>query len=139
MATPVVSIYEGLFLISSTAANDMNAAIDHVKQILLRGEAEIIVLTRWDERKLAYPIKGQRRGTYIIAFFKCDRSKLAHIERDSNLSEQILRSLVTRADHLGETELDMINKGTFDFAPKKPEPPKDDLGIVVPELEEAAG
>lgn len=135
MAAPVVSLYEGLFLVSQNAATDLNAAIEHVKQILTRAEAEIVGIARFDERKLAFPVKGQRRGTYIISLFKCNRANLAHIERDSNLSEQILRSLVTRADHVGEVELEMFKKGQFDWAPKKPEPAKDELVIPgVPEL-----
>ena len=132
---PVVSLYEGLFLVSQNAATDLNAAIEHVKQILTRAEAEIVGVARFDERKLAFPVKGQRRGTYIISLFRCNRANLAHIERDSNLSEQILRSLVTRADHVGDVELEMFKNGVFDWAPKKPEPADDKLVIPgVPEL-----
>ncbi len=132
---PVVSLYEGLFLVSQNAATDLNAAIEHVKQILTRSEAEIVGIARFDERKLAFPVKGQRRGTYIISLFRCNRANLAHIERDSNLSEQILRSLVTRADHVGPEELEKFKNGIFDWAPKKPEPADDKLVIPgVPEL-----
>ena len=30
---------------------------------------KILVIKKWDERKLAYEINGQKRGTYIIAYF----------------------------------------------------------------------
>jgi small subunit ribosomal protein S6 len=63
------------------------------------------VLKKWDERKLAYEINKQKRGTYVIAFFKAPGSAVAALERDVNLSEQVLRVLVTRADHLNQEEM----------------------------------
>jgi ribosomal protein S6 len=37
---------------------------------------------------------------YFLTYFKCDAQKLASIERDARLSEKLLRSMITRADHL---------------------------------------
>jgi small subunit ribosomal protein S6 len=141
MANPAAkSLYEGLFLISQAAAADMNAAIEQVRQILTRSDAEIIILQKWEERRLAYPIKGQRRGTYIIAYFNAPHSKLDHLDRDCKLSELILRSLILRADHIGDIELEMLKKGTLTFVEKKPEPEaparKGSPSIDVPDLEE---
>ena len=56
---------------------------------------QIIVIKKWDKRKLAYEIKGQKRGLYIIAYFTAPGAAVAAIERDVNLSEQVLRVLVT--------------------------------------------
>jgi small subunit ribosomal protein S6 len=30
---------------------------------------KILSSRRWDERRLAYPIKGQNRGTYLLVYF----------------------------------------------------------------------
>lgn len=105
-----VHLYEGLFLINQSNTPDLAAALDHVRDILTRAEAEILVLAKWDERKLAYPIKGQKRGLYLISYFNARGSQVANIDRDCNLSEQILRALVLRADHVGEIELDQARK-----------------------------
>ena len=93
-------IYEGLFLFPQSAVGDMQGAVDHVNSILNRAEAEVLALSKWDERRLAYDIKGNKRGVYFLAYFKAGHDKLAGIERDCNLSEQLLRALVTRADHI---------------------------------------
>lgn len=92
--------YEGLFLFPQSAVGDMQAAIDHVNSILERADAEVLALSKWDERRLAYDIKGNKRGVYFLTYFKVENDKLAGIERDCNLSEQLLRALVTRADHI---------------------------------------
>lgn len=95
-----VQTYEGMFLFPQGAAGNLQAAVDHVMDILNKIEAEIITFSKWDERRLAYEIKGNKRGVYFLAFFKANPSRINEIERQCNLSEQILRSLVTRADYI---------------------------------------
>ena len=111
MAEGQTRLYEGLFLLEQqAAASDFAGCIDHVRQVLDRAETEVIVLRRWDERKLAYEIKGQKRGTYLLTYFNARGSQIANIERDCNLSEQILRVLIIRGDHIGDSELDLARK-----------------------------
>jgi len=102
-----LNTYEGLFLFNLQEINgDLNTAVQHLKEILDRAEAEVIAITRWDERKLAYPIKGQKRGLFLLAVFRARPSQIANIDRDVNLSELLLRAMITKGDHLGEVELD---------------------------------
>lgn len=100
-----INQYEGMFLLSQAATADMAAAIDHLRAILTKVGAELIAMSRWDERRLAYEIKKQKRGLYILTYFSCDSRKLGALERECNLSETILRTMVTRADHLTEEEM----------------------------------
>ena len=65
-------------------------------------------IKKWDERKLAYEIKGKKRGMYIIAYFTAPGDGGRRIERDVNLSEDVLRVLVTKADHLNEKEMEAV-------------------------------
>ena len=103
--------YEGLFLLNQQhAAADFPATVEFLKDVFRRADAEIIALRKWDERKLAYEIRGQKRGVYMLAYFRAKGAQIANIERDCNLSEQILRTLIIRADHLGETEFELARK-----------------------------
>jgi small subunit ribosomal protein S6 len=97
--------YEAMFLIGQAAAADLSGVIEHIKEILARGHAEIIAMRKWDERRLAYEIKKQKRGLYILCYFKAPNTDLPHIERDCNLSEKVLRALILRADHLTPDEM----------------------------------
>jgi len=104
-------LYEGLFLFSQNAiAQDFAACVEHLTQILNRAKAQVVVINKWDERRLAYPIEGQKRGTYFLAYFNAPPHMIANIERDCNLSEQVLRCMVIKADHVGETELEIAKK-----------------------------
>jgi small subunit ribosomal protein S6 len=97
--------YEAMFLLSQGVAADLSSAVDHIKEIIARGHGEIIAMKKWDERRLAYEVKGQKRGYYVLCYFKAPGSELGHIERDCNLSEKILRALILRCDHLTVEEM----------------------------------
>jgi len=97
--------YEAMFLLGASFATELDNAQKIVRGIIEHHAGEIIVLKKWDERKLAYEIKGQKRGLYIIAYFKAPGTAVAAIERDVNLSDQVLRVLVTTADHLNAEEM----------------------------------
>jgi small subunit ribosomal protein S6 len=100
-----INTYEALFLFPQSASADLQAALDHIVEIMNRNKADIIALRKWDERRLAYDIKGNKRGVYFLAYFKADARNLDGIDRDCRLSERMLRSLVTRADHVPAEEI----------------------------------
>ncbi len=97
--------YECMFVFDSAALSEWEAIEAEIKRLMDRAGARIILSKRWDERKLAYEIRGRRRGLYALVFFEADPSKLAELDRDVQLSEPILRYLVVHADHLTEEEM----------------------------------
>lgn len=106
-----VHLYEGLFLMSQTGGSDLAGALAHVSDLLARIEAEIVLLQKWDDRRLAYPVRGQKRGLYLLAYFKAQAGRIINLERDCNLSENVARAMILRADHIGEVELEIERKG----------------------------
>jgi small subunit ribosomal protein S6 len=99
--------YEAMFLFPQSAVGNMQAAVDHVRDVLARGEAQVLSLFKWDERRLAYEIRGNKRGLYLLAYFKGPAHKIIDIERAANLSEQLLRTMITRADHLTLEQMEL--------------------------------
>jgi len=104
MAEAKTNQYESMFLLP-TGVGDANAQQTLVRGMIERHGGQILVLKKWDERKLAYEIKKHKRGTYLLAFFKAPSKAIAPLERDVKLSEDVLRVLITRADHLNEAEM----------------------------------
>lgn len=104
--------YEALFLVNQTAyASDSAGVVKQISDILAKTKAKVHGLRKWDERKLAYTLAGQKRGTFYIAFFDTAPSTIATLERECNLSDVILRTLITRADHMGEVEIKAAVEG----------------------------
>ena len=90
--------YEAMFLFDPTFGSTFENCEAEIQRLLERAEAQIDFLRRWDERRLAYRIKGRKRGVYVLVYFKANGEKIVPLERDAQLSENILRLLVLRAD-----------------------------------------
>ncbi|MCP4590156.1 MAG: 30S ribosomal protein S6 [bacterium] len=104
--------YEGMFLFDSAFATDFSKAEAEIKRILDRAEAEIVFCRKWDERRLAYDIRGRRRGTYVLTYFNSRPEAITGIERDVQLSEGLLRILVLQAEGVTPAHMN-------EFAPEK--------------------
>jgi small subunit ribosomal protein S6 len=96
--------YEGMFLLDS-GNPDFEAVSEPVRAVLGRSEAEVLSIKPWDDRKLAYEIKGRRRGLYVLTYFKADPGRITEIEHDCQLSEQVVRVLILQRKSLSEEQL----------------------------------
>jgi len=70
-----------------------------IRGILESGRAEIKNVDEWGMRELAYPIRKQRRGIYVLVEYKAEPLALAELERQLKLSDQVLRFISVRQIH----------------------------------------
>lgn len=102
----VANTYEGMFLLdSSKVAVSWDESVKNVHDILTKHSSEIVASRQWDERRLAYPVDGHKKGTYLLTYFKTEGSNLHEIVADCHLSDTILRELILKVhpklvDHL---------------------------------------
>ena len=96
--------YEAMFLLDNTAATeDFDGTSGQVDAILEKHGATLVQMEKWDERKLAYEIKGHRRATYYLVYFRAPSETIEKVNEDVRLTELILRSALLRDvlhDHL---------------------------------------
>ncbi|MDG1137319.1 MAG: 30S ribosomal protein S6 [Phycisphaerales bacterium] len=110
MNTERTALYEGMFLFPQSATANLQAAIDHLKEVLEKCDVSIINFSKWDDRRLAYEIEGNKRGVYFLVYFNAPTKMIADLERRCNQSEEIIRMMVTRAENL-PTEIIEANEG----------------------------
>jgi small subunit ribosomal protein S6 len=91
-------LYEAMFLVDSAQASDWDKVVATLETVLKKADSEIVSIRKWDDRKLAYEIKGKTRGTYILCYFRADGEKVQEVEKAVQLSEQIMRVLVLSAE-----------------------------------------
>ncbi|HUT01652.1 MAG TPA: 30S ribosomal protein S6 [Phycisphaerae bacterium] len=99
-----LKLYEGMFLLDA-GNSDFHAASEPARAMLDRCEAEVLSIKPWDERRLAYEIRGRRRGLYVLTYFRAHPDRLAELERDCQLDGRILRLLILRRDNLTEEQI----------------------------------
>ena len=117
--------YEGMFLLDNQVVRtDYKAAKTVVTDALKKHGAEVTSARRWDERRLAYPIQGRQRATFLLTYFKAGPNAITGIRRDAELDERILRHLILAVEEVPAAELELSLAEGDDYAP--PPPPADD-------------
>ncbi|MBX3474253.1 MAG: 30S ribosomal protein S6 [Planctomycetes bacterium] len=128
-------LYEGLFLVDSAFANkEPEAAVELCKGVLEKHGATVIRSELWGESRLAYEVRKNKRGAYILTAFRADTMKMGEIELECRLTERILRYLFQNREGIP------MEKWFRRYEPAQRPPRRDDgveVGEVV-ETEEAA-
>jgi small subunit ribosomal protein S6 len=100
-----VNSYEVLFLLDPTKTADLEGVKTQLHGTLEKHGAEILASRKWDDRKLAYPIGGHKKGVYYLTYFKVDSKKMSEVDHDFRLNEVILRHLVSAIDPKWDEEM----------------------------------
>ena len=110
------AVYEGMLILDANKlARDRDGLPRAVNGFIEAAGGEVEVSRLWEERRLAYPIRGQRKGAYWITYFRLSTQKLTELTRQCELHEGILRQLFVRLpDALVEPILDHAKGATVD-------------------------
>ena len=92
-------IYEGLFILNSNRyGRDPEGVAGSIQSLIEKQAGTVLVSRLWEERRLAYPIDGQRKGTYWLTYFRMDGEKIAELNQQANRDDDLLRHMVIRID-----------------------------------------
>ncbi len=91
------AVYEGLFILDSNKfARDRDSLSREVEGLVEAVEGELLVSRLWEERRLAFPIKGQRKGAYWLMYFRMPTLRLTELTRACEINDSILRQLFVK-------------------------------------------
>jgi len=76
----------------------INAVVAKYEELLKNNGAEIVKIDKWGKKKLAYEIKKNREGFYVLYDFTATPEAVAELERLMKIADNILRHLVVRKD-----------------------------------------
>jgi len=96
-----------------TPDEQVDAVVDKATRSVTTSGGQIVKRSPLGRRRLAYPIGQHREGSYHILLFDAPATAVLELERGLNISEDVMRHLVTRIDRPlsrrtadGEEELD---------------------------------
>lgn len=93
------NVYECLFILDSNRyARDPNNVAGAIPKMVEELNGDILANRLWTEQRLAYPINGQRKGTYWLTYFRLDSGRLSEFNRACQLNDNILRNLTLKVD-----------------------------------------
>ena len=91
------AVYEGLFIFDANKfARDRDALSRELEGLVEGVDGEILVSRLWEERRLAFPIKGQRKGAYWLMYFRMPTLRLKELTRSCEINDSILRQLFVK-------------------------------------------
>ena len=124
--------YEGMFLVDNDLVRaDWAAVKSLVTGLLEKHGGTVRSARRWDERALAYPVKGRRRGTFMLVYVDLPGDAMETLKRDLEITDGVLRYLILRADEVPAEELELAQaESGADF--ELPAVPADDEGEYAP-------
>jgi small subunit ribosomal protein S6 len=94
-----MQVYEGMFILDPAKySRDPAGSAQQLADMISQHGGTLLASRLWDERKLAYPIKGHKKGVYWLTYFRMEGDKLAALERQCEITEEIVRKLVLRVD-----------------------------------------
>ena len=84
--------YETIFIVHpDVVGDDLTAAIDKYKQILVDEGASVLKVDNWGTRTLAYMVKKQTQGCYVLVIFDAPATAIAEFERRMRIDEAIIK------------------------------------------------
>src|SRR5512134_3959347 len=84
--------YETLFIVHpEVAGDDLTALIEKYRKVLTDQEAVVLKADSWGSRALAYPVKKQARGTFVLTVLEGGPAVVAEFERRLRIDEKVIK------------------------------------------------
>lgn len=84
--------YETIFIVHPDVVGDAyTGVVDKFKGVLTEQGCNILKVEEWGTRKLAYPVKKQGRGSYVMAIYEAGPQVVAEFERRMRIDDNVIK------------------------------------------------
>lgn len=91
--------FETLLLFSpELSAENRESLLKGIVGIIGREGGKLVEMDQWGMRDLAYPVRKQMRGYYVLLVYEGPGSLVAELERNLRITEGIFKFLTVRLD-----------------------------------------
>lgn len=89
--------YELVVLLHPDLEIDVDTPINKIETIITNAGGSVVKKDNWGKRKLAYKIRKQDFAVYVCFDLMVEPAKVAKIENDILLTEEIMRHIIVAA------------------------------------------
>ena len=116
-------IYEELFIVKPDApAEEVDAYIAQVKEIITTAGGTIEKEEKWGTRKLAYRVQKYSEGIYVLLHFSAQPEAIHEVERRMRVTDMVIKYITVRIDEKMK-KIEKRRKHREKRAAKRPPPP----------------
>jgi len=91
--------YETVVIAQANLPEDeMTDLIDRYSSIITERKGAVVKVDRWGVRKLAYDIKKQTRGAYVLYDFAAMSDAVVELERNLKIDDNVLKFMTVMTD-----------------------------------------
>ncbi len=91
--------YEIMYILRSTLEeNDRKAEVEKLAKLLTSNGAKVSKTDEWGLKDLAYEIKKEKKGYYVVLKVEVEPAALKEFDRLTKIDNNVLRYLIT-VDH----------------------------------------
>ncbi len=102
--------YEIAVLFDPQLEVDLSKATNKIEKLIKDNKGKIVDTDNWGKKKLAYPIAKQENAIYVFYTVELPAESLQKIESILNITDEVLRYLITRVDHKAIAKADEARK-----------------------------
>ena len=88
-------LYEIVYIFDATLDEDsVNKKLEKFHPLVVGKSGEVVAVDHWGTRQMAYPVKKQNTGYYVVAQLRAEADGLPEFERVLRLDVELLRYLI---------------------------------------------
>lgn len=104
-----MAFYENVFIArQDISTTQVEALVAQFSEIIKGQGGEVTKTEQWGLRNLAYRIKKNKKGHYVLMNIQASGNAVAELERNMRIHEDILRYLTIRVEKLEEGQSAML-------------------------------
>ncbi|OLC27710.1 MAG: 30S ribosomal protein S6 [Actinobacteria bacterium 13_1_20CM_2_65_11] len=89
--------YEVLYIVRADLDDEkVQDVVRRVNTLIERSGGAAERTNLWGKRKLAYEVKHQKEGSYVLQDFRIDPQRIPELEAALKITEEVLRHLIVR-------------------------------------------
>ena len=90
--------YEVMFIAKPLEEAEVDPIVEKVSNLITKNGGNVEKVDRWGKRHLAYPVKKQADGYYVLINFEADPTIIFEIDRVMKIQDEILKHLIVKND-----------------------------------------
>jgi small subunit ribosomal protein S6 len=103
-----MNVYEHMIILNAAITDEeADAAVGRIKDLITGQGGEVLKVDVWGRRKLAYEIKKQKKGLYVLIFYKAPAATIKKLEEFFKVFDSVLKYIVFR---LGRKQVQSLEK-----------------------------
>ena len=90
--------YEIMFVVNVADEEKIKAAVQLVQDVIKKIGGTVDKVDEWGKRALAYEVKKQREGYYVVVDFQADSAQISELDRVIKIHEEIIRHIIVKLE-----------------------------------------